>query len=113
MPEFQDVDRSGKTGRKGNMAKRVDPHTRLFVFALIFNALTWSAIHENGWSAIALISYVAGFSIGWTIHPFFIPKRDQWTKSAYDRLSVRLLRSLMVAGLTAFFILTLWMALDK
>jgi hypothetical protein len=95
------------------MPKRTDPNPRLFTLALIGNAMSWSQMHEPGWWVVAGPSYALGFVVGWVVHPFFIPKRDQWTKSGYDRLSVRILRSLMVAGMLSFISYTAWKVLSK
>lgn len=81
----------------------MNPHTRLVVLAVIINALLWSQVRLTpDWPLLIVLPYAIGFVIGWAINPFFRPKRDQWAKSAYYRLSVRVVRAMLVGGLVGF-----------
>ena len=85
------------------MRGSVSPHTRLVVFAVIFNLMLWSQVRlTNDWPLVIVLPFAIGFVIGWVINPFFRPKRDQWAKSAYYRLSVRVVRAMLVGGLVGF-----------
>ncbi len=82
------------------MRESVSPHTRLVVFAVMFNLMLWSQVRfTNDWPLVIVLPYALGFLTGWVINPFFRPKRDQWAKSAYNRLSIRVLRAMMIGGL--------------
>jgi hypothetical protein len=82
------------------MRGSANPHTRLVVFAVIFNLMLWSQVRlTNHWPLVIVLPYAIGFITGWVINPFFRPRRDQWAKSAYNRLSIRVLRAMMIGGL--------------
>lgn len=78
--------------------------SRLTVWAFLSNFVLWSLVRAPDARPYAIVligSYLLGATIGWIINPFFIPAKDRWVKSPYERLLLRLARAAIVGGLVA------------
>jgi hypothetical protein len=93
---------------------RQDQHLRFTVLALISNALLWGQAQsmQDG-RLLLVIPYFAGFLLGWTVHPAFVARRDKWSKSAYERGTLRILRAITYGASTAVLARIIWMASSK
>lgn len=79
--------------------------SRLVALAFISNFLIWSLLRTPDTRIHFLplfLSYSFGVAVGWLINPFFIPRRDSWTKSPYERIALRITRAIFSGGLFAF-----------
>lgn len=80
--------------------------SRLTIWAFLTNYVLWSLVRAPDARpyAITLIgSYLLGAVVGWIINPWFIPAKDRWVKSSYERVVLRILRTIFVGGLVACF----------